>query len=141
MVLKLQFTLLRFQEEGMNRFTKEELGRFCQNMEVLFIVQDAPHRNHHSIPTHIPSNAEHKTTPHMRPKAPPSPTLSSSSSSIPPPSNNISYNGTIKDTMFYTPLNDPNVEEFLARAMTSHLQTHGSTVVTGSNPALVNMYV
>lgn len=141
----------------MDLFTKE-LGQFCENLEVLFAVQDlclssSPHNNraypHHpthtqsSSPSNIPLQSFPPDARPNRTRPPPSPTSSMGSLS-PSPSYNGSERGgrdpfaRLRETLFFS---NPQDKQFIVRAVTSHLQTHGSTVVTGPDVDLVNMYV
>jgi len=87
LVLKLQKMLDSVPEGGMVKFT-QELGKFCQNMEVLFATEFPPVQ--------------------------------------------------IVNTFFCI---NPVDFDLVSRAVTSHLQTHCSTVVTGPDESSVNMYV
>ncbi len=126
LVMKLQSTLgkpINNQEGGMKKFTTE-LGRFCQNMEVLFLAQDTPTLSGTPTPTPPTLNSS-------GPFPPPLPCFSAF------PLSGVS---PFRNTLFCSTLDEMQIH-FLSHAITSHLQTHGSTVVTGSNAELVNMYV
>eukprot|EP00026_Physarum_polycephalum_P004318 Phypoly_transcript_04336.p1 GENE.Phypoly_transcript_04336~~Phypoly_transcript_04336.p1 ORF type:complete len:617 (+),score=85.46 Phypoly_transcript_04336:52-1902(+) len=154
LVLKLQATLNKNQDGLMEQFTKE-LGQFCANLEVLFAVQDlcglpsSPRTNRtYTNPTHphqpfhsqssSPNNISLQSFPppesrYNRARLP-SPT-SSTSSLFSSPREPFAH---LRNTLFFSA---PQDKQFVIRAITSHLQTHGSTVVTGPNIDLVNMYV
>lgn len=149
-MLKLQATLNKNQDGLMDQFTKE-LGQFCENLEVLFEVQELcghpsspqtnrgctnpahPHHPIHSSPSNIPLPPDVRVN---RARLPPSPT--SSSSYLSGSERGREPFARLRDTLFFA---NPQDKQFVIRAITSHLQTHGSTVVTGPNVELVNMYV
>jgi hypothetical protein len=145
----------------MDQFTKE-LGQFCANLEVLFAVQDlcglpsSPHTNractnptHPHHPIHAQSSSPNNISLQSFPSPEarinrtrlPSPTSSSSSlfpTSFSGPDRGREPFARLRDTLFFSA---PQDKQFVIRAITSHLQTHGSTVVTGPNIDIVNMYV